>query len=110
MKISCLTFFCPSKKSKRDHIPPEFLKSRDNSDTGEVLASSTPTECGGFFPEFFPPMFNPPSPILPAQCQLVTNLQQNTLKINMRYMDTQLQYGSCDCGIFAIAFALTLAS
>ena len=30
--------------------------------------------------------------------------------INIRYMDTQLQYGSTDCGIFAIAFAATLAS
>ena len=30
--------------------------------------------------------------------------------INVKYMDAQMQCGSADCGIFAIAFATTLAN
>ena len=42
--------------------------------------------------------------------QIAALLAAPKASIKMKYMDTQMQCGSADCGIFAITFAATLAN
>ena len=42
--------------------------------------------------------------------QIAALLATPKASIKMKYLDTQMQCGSADCGIFAIAFALALAN
>ena len=52
----------------------------------------------------------PPAPTPHMMNQIAALLATPKATIKMRYMETQMQCGSADCGIFAIAFAATLAT
>ena len=52
----------------------------------------------------------PPTPTAHLKNQIAALLATPRSSIRMNYIDTQMQCGSVDCGIFAIAFALTLAN
>ena len=52
----------------------------------------------------------PPAPTSHLMNQIAALLATPKPAITVKYMDTQMQCGSTDCGIFAIAFAVALAN
>ena len=43
-----------------------------------------------------------------VQCQIATLLALPSSHITLKFMDVQMQSGTCDCGLFAVAFATAL--
>ena len=53
-------------------------------------------------------LFNSVTPIVKQQIAAILFTEQNT--IDLKVMDVQMQSGSANCGLFAIAFAIALVS